>query len=61
MGGKLGVILTEEMRLINMSDLAKVPKVDLVRRFGEKTGLFFKFKHKLICILIKDNYKLIIN
>jgi len=38
LGGKLGVILTEEMRLKTMGDLAKIGLLDLSKQFGEKTG-----------------------
>jgi DNA polymerase eta len=38
LGGKLGIILNEELNLKTMSDLAKMELIDLVRRFGEKTG-----------------------
>lgn len=38
LGGKLGVILTEEMHLKTMGDLAKLGLQDLSKQFGEKTG-----------------------
>ncbi len=38
LGGKLGVILTEEMHLKTMGDLSKLSLMDLSKQFGEKTG-----------------------
>ena len=39
LGGKLGVILTEEMGLKMMGDLAEMSWHSLCKAFGEKTGL----------------------
>ena len=38
LGGKLGVILNEELNLKTMSELAQISVSDLTRRFGDKTG-----------------------
>ena len=38
LGGKLGLILTEEMGLEMMGDLAKISLNELTKKFGEKTG-----------------------
>jgi hypothetical protein len=38
LGGKLGVILTEELKVMTMGDLARIDLNELVRKFGEKTG-----------------------
>lgn len=38
LGGKLGVILSEELKLKTMSELSKISLSELTRRFGDKTG-----------------------
>lgn len=43
LGGKLGLILTEEMKLKMMGDLAELSLQSLSKAFGEKTGLVLDF------------------
>lgn len=38
LGGKLGFILSEELNLKTVGDLAKIDMNELVKKFGEKTG-----------------------
>ena len=38
LGGKLGIILTEELNLKTVGDLAKFSLNELSKKFGEKTG-----------------------
>jgi hypothetical protein len=38
LGGKLGFILSEELNLKTVGDLAQFNISDLVKKFGEKTG-----------------------
>ena len=44
LGGKLGFILTQNLKLEFMSDIAKLSQDYLVEKFGEKTGYNHAFE-----------------
>lgn len=49
LGGKLGLILTQELKLQTIGDLARLNQNFLIDKFGDKTGfVVFSFKNHLI-------------